>query len=508
MGAFKGRGWFSKNSLSLKLLIATGAVSLLASVALTAAQLYFDYQRDFKKLSENLDMIETSYLQSIAENLWAYDTRLLNIQLEGLSRLPGVSFLRLTADGRILFEHGSFQPLESGDKHFDIIYPENNETLGSLDVQLDIRALRSRYITEAGWVFTREAAKTLLVVLCLFFIFNNVLVVHIKRIASYLRNPVKNENSTLKLKRHNSQKDELDILVTAINTFRSELFEANKKLSTLNHDLEAKVEDRTRQLTTKNASLEKAMNQIKRMQATLVAQERLASLGSLTASVAHEIRNPLNFVLNFSELLTETESLEEVGEISRVILKHSQRIDQIVRSMQILSGYDSDTFEVLNLNDLMMKAYQETIASRSLASSYIPPKVTYRLAESISTHVYPQALLRALTNIIDNAINALEKKSITNKSFEPELILSTSVRDEMAVLTIRDNGAGIPSILGEKVFDPFLSTKASGEGAGLGLTVAFNIAQKHGGTLKYASELGQWTEFSLSIPLAHERVTT
>lgn len=508
MSALKGRGWFSKNSLSLKLLIATGAISLLASIALTAAQLYFDYQHDLKKLSTNLNVIETSYLQSIAENLWAYDTRLLNIQLEGLSRLPGVSFLRLTADGRIFYEYGTFQPLESGDKHFDIIYPENNENLGSLDIQLDIRALKAHYIAEAGWVFTREAAKTLLVVLCLFFIFNKVLIVHIKKIANYLQKSLKNENSPLRLRRHTSQKDELDILVTSINTFRADLYEANKKLSTLNHDLEAKVEDRTRQLTTKNISLEKAMNQIKRMQATLVAQERLASLGSLTASVAHEIRNPLNFVLNFSELLTETESLEEVSEISRVILKHSQRIDQIVRSMQILSGYDSDTFEVLNLNELMMKAYQETIAARSLASSYIPPKVTYRLAENISAHVYPHALLRALINIIDNAINAIEEKSIANKSFDPELILSTSVQDEMAVLTIRDNGLGIPSILGEKVFDPFLSTKASGKGAGLGLTVAFNIAQKHGGTLKYSSELGQWTEFSLSIPLVHERVMT
>src|SRR5690606_12056480 len=122
-----------------------------------------------------------------------------------------------------------------------------------------------------------------------------VLVIHIKKIADYLSSSKKNETSVLKLSRKTVHPDELDILVNAINTFRSDLFEANKKLSSINHDLEAKVEDRTRQLTTKNLSLEKAMTQIKRMQATLVAQERLASLGSLTASVAHEIRNPLNF---------------------------------------------------------------------------------------------------------------------------------------------------------------------------------------------------------------------
>lgn len=444
----------------------------------------------------------------MAEHLWSYDTRLLEIQLDGLSRLQGVSYLKLVADNKTIYETGKTDPAEESHRRFEILHKNTNEILGSLDVELDVIKLREKYFHEAIWIFIRQAAKTMVVVFCLYFIFNRIVVVHIKQIAEYLKSHPK-DVSGLKLHRPpHEEKDELDVLVDSINQFKVELLEANKQLEQLNQALEQKVTDRTRELTTKNQSLEKAMFQIKRMQATLVAQEKLASLGSLTASVAHEIRNPLNFVLNFSELLTESDDTEEIREISRVILKHSQRIDQIVRSMQILSGYDSDILESTDINEIVKKAYQQTISNRALGSSYIPPKVTYRLAEAVQAQVYSISLVRALSNIMDNAIHALEKKVITEKGFEPELTISTAVRGDNVEISIRENGIGIPAILGEKIFDPFLTTKAPGEGAGLGLTVAFNIAQKHGGTLKYSSEFGQWTEFVMSIPMVHERLHT
>lgn len=500
--------WVRTNSLSLKLLIATWAISSFATLILTAAQLILDYQKDFDKLQNNFSIIKNSYLDSMAEHLWSYDTRLLEIQLDGLSRLQGVSYLKLTADNKVIYETGKTDPTEESHKSFEIRHKNTNEVLGTLDVELDTRNLRDRYFHEAIWIFIRQAAKTLVVVFCLYFIFNQIIVVHIQHIAGYLKTGIR-ENKNLVLNRPpHTEKDELDILADSINQFRVELLEANRQLEQLNQALEQKVTDRTRELTNKNQSLEKAMFQIKRMQATLVAQERLASLGSLTASVAHEIRNPLNFVLNFSELLTESEDAEEIKEVSRVVLKHSQRIDQIVRSMQILSGYDSDVLEEVDVNEIVKKAYQQTIANRALGSSYVPPKVTYRLGDNVSAQVYSISLQRALSNVIDNAIHALERKALSQKNFEPELSIATAVRGENIEIAIRDNGIGIPAILGEKIFDPFLTTKAPGEGAGLGLTVAFNIAQKHGGTLKYTSEFGHWTEFVMSIPLVHERLHT
>ncbi|MEN0057565.1 MAG: ATP-binding protein [Bdellovibrio sp.] len=506
MTGFDFKRHFGTHSLSLKLLIATWAISSFATLLLTAFQIYLDYQRDFEKLRNNFSIIQTSYLDSMSEHLWSYDTRLLKIQLEGLSRLDGIRYIRLTTDQAVLFETGSPDPTDKNHEDFKIVRKNNNQVLGYLTVEIDTQKLNEKYLNETLWIFVRQAAKTLIVVLCLYLVFNRILVVHIQHIASYLRNIQIRDKGDLKLHRRlQRQEDELDVLVQSINSFRSGLQNANEKLESVNQDLENKVQERTIQLTSKNESLEKAVQQIRKMQASLVNQERLASLGSLTSSVAHEIRNPLNFVLNFSELLTDSESLEEVHEISRVILKHSHRIDQIVRSMQILSGYDNDILEKTEINDVLKQAYQNTVSNRSLDASYVPPKVNYRLCEPTWIPSYRNSLVRAVSNIIDNAIHALEKKLINTEGFEPELTLSTAIRGDFLEISIRDNGVGIPTLLGEKIFDPFLTTKSAGEGAGLGLTVAFNIAQKHGGHLKYTSEFGSWSEFVLALPLAHER---
>lgn len=497
--------WPKKDSLSLKLLIATWAVSSLATLILTAGQLILDYRRDLEKLQNNFTIIQNTYLDSMAEHLWSYDTRLLEIQLDGISRLNGISYLNLVADDRNIYQFGTSNSQRQSHRQFAIVHKNTQEVLGHLNVELDIQNLRASYIKQAFWIFIGQGAKTLVVVFVLFYLFNQILVVHIQQIAEYLKARGTSPYRDLSLKRPKTKHDdELDILVASINLFRSELLEANQKLENLNQALEQKVLERTQQLTAKNESLEKAMQQIKRMQATLVAQERLASLGSLTASVAHEIRNPLNFVLNFSELLVESRDIEEAKEVSRVILKHSQRIDQIVRSMQILSGYDSDVLESADLNEILKQACQDVITSRSLSAGFTPPKVAFHLSQAVQLPVYASSLSRALYNLIDNAINALDKKVFTSDEPTPELTLTTVLKDDMVDIIVRDNGVGIPLILGDKIFDPFLSTKAAGEGAGLGLTVAVNIAQKHGGTLRYISQLGQWTEFVLSLPLTHE----
>lgn len=503
---FKG---LKANSLGFKLLIATWAISSFATLVLTAIQLIMDYQRDFDKLQNNFAIIKNSYLDSMAEHLWSYDTRLLDIQLDGLSRLEGVSYLKLTADQKVIYSSGKSDPTEDNYKRFEIIHKNTSEVLGTLDVELDIKSLQDKYLREAFGIFVRQAAKTLVVVFCLYFVFNHILVLHIRRIAEFLQSGRLRSSEPLKLDRPPrpaDKRDELDILVDSINQFRTDIFDAYLKLEQLNQALEQKVGERTRELTAKNETLERAMSQIKRMQMTLVAQEKLASLGRLTSSVAHEIRNPLNFVLNFSELLGEAESTSEMNEVSRVILKHSQRIDQIVRSMQILSGDDSDALETVDLSDTIQKAYHQTLNTRSLGSNFVPPKVNFRLADNIRIQAYANSLLRAIANILDNSIHALEKKASLIKDFEPELTISTALRGDFVEIVIRDNGIGISPMLEEKIFEPFLTTKTPGEGAGLGLTVSFNIAQRHGGTLKYSSEQGQWTEFVLLLPLTQERM--
>lgn len=464
-----------------------------------------DYKRDLDKLHNNFTIIQNTYLDSMAEHLWSYDTRLLEIQMDGISRLNGISYLHLIADNKTIYQLGDSNPGKQSHKQFAIKHKGTDEVLGQLDVEVDIQTLRSNYFKEAFLIFVRQAAKTLVVVFVLYYFFNKILVVHIMHIADYLKAMGRMRNDDLHLDRpKQAAEDELDTLVASINLFRSDLMSANSKLETLNLELEQKVRERTQQLTTKNESLEKAMQEIKRMQATLVAQERLASLGSLTASVAHEIRNPLNFVLNFSELLNETDDPNEARTMSKIILKHSHRIDQIVRSMQILSGWESDVLKITDINELLKQAHSEAIKAHAITDEYTPPKVTFNLTEPLDLPVYPTSLTRALYNLIDNSLNSLEGKGSQIQNFTPEIILTTKLKDNMVEISVRDNGLGVAPSLGEKIFEPFLSTKPAGQGAGLGLTVAVSIAQKHGGMLNYSSDFGHWTEFILSIPISKE----
>lgn len=500
------RRWSEKNSLSLKLLIATWAISSLATLVFTAGQLVFDFNKDLSKLKNNFTIIQNTYLDSISEHVWSYDTRLLEIQMDGISQLPGLSYLKLTADNKVIYTNGKSSATRENQKTFNIVHKDTHESLGKLDVELDIDSLKQHYLEETFWIFVRQGAKTLLVVLVLSYVFNNILVVHIQDIASYLRKGGNHRQDDLALNRSQGHReDDLDFLVSSINLFRSELLDANKKLEHLNQALEQKILDRTYQLTIKNESLEKAMQQIKRMQATLVAQEKLASLGNLTASVAHEIRNPLNFVLNFSELLGETQDAREIIEISKVIQKHSQRIDRIVRSMQILSGHENDILTEVNLNELIKKAMNESLALAHLSSDKAEPRVIFNLEGHPHLKAYESSLTRALQHIFDNAIDAMDKKASTDSHFKAELRVSTNIAEENIEVHIKDNGTGISPSLGDKIFDPFLSTKLGHEGAGLGLTVSANIAQRHGGTLKYNSEFGKWTDFILTLPIREER---
>lgn len=499
------RRWSNKNSLSLKLLIATWAISSLATLIFTVGQLVFDFNKDLSKLKNNFAIIQNTYLDSISEHVWSYDTRLLEIQMDGISQLPGLSYLKLTADDKVIYTNGKSSPTSENHKTFNIVHKGTNEFLGKLDVELDIDSLKQHYLEETFWIFVRQGAKTLLVVLVLSYVFNNILVVHIQDIAAYLKKGGSYRQDDLILNRRpGHREDDLDFLVSSINLFRSELLDANTKLEQLNQALEQKILDRTYQLTIKNESLEKAMQQIKRMQATLVAQEKLASLGNLTASVAHEIRNPLNFVLNFSELLGETQDMKEIAEISKVIQKHGQRIDRIVRSMQILSGYENDILTDIDLNELIKKALSESLALAHLSNEKAKPQVIFNLEDHPKLKAYENSLTRALQHIFDNALDAMDKKTSTDSQFQPELTISTHVSEENIEIHIKDNGTGISPSLGDKIFDPFLSTKLGHEGAGLGLTVSANIAQKHGGSLKYNSEFGKWTDFILTLPIKEE----
>ncbi len=293
------------------------------------------------------------------------------------------------------------------------------------------------------------------------------------------------------------------------------------------HDaLTRRVHHQEEELARSNADLSGALLRVKDAQKRLLVQEKLATLGGLTAGIAHEIKNPLNFINNFAEssvgiadeLLEElhtqrgrldpdaTATLEELlGELrgnAAKINEHGRRADDIVRSMLEHSRGGSATPRPVDLNALLKEyvnlAYQgfrsqDSSFNTSIEASYAPG-----LAPLL---VVPQDLGRVFLNLVNNACYAVHlKKKAQGRQFAPLLRISTRELGHAVEIRIHDNGTGIPAEVREKIFNPFFTTKPTGDGTGLGLSISRDIVAGTGGTLEVETGEGQFTEFVITLP--------
>jgi len=267
--------------------------------------------------------------------------------------------------------------------------------------------------------------------------------------------------------------------------------------------------------------LYKTLDKLKSTQANLIHSEKMASLGELTSGIAHEIQNPLNFVNNFSEvsqdLILEMNEELEKGDIEEAkiisdflksnlekINQHGNRASDIVKGMLQHSRTGSGQKEKTNINVLTDEF------TRLSHSSFLAKDLTF--TGVFETHfdsnipkidVIPQEIGRVIHNIVNNAFYAVHEKSKKGvEGFEPKVTVHTSKVGDKIVIKIADNGTGMPDKVKEKIFQPFFTTKPTGQGTGLGLSLSYNIIKAHGGSFKVESSLGDGTEFIIALPIA------
>jgi signal transduction histidine kinase len=272
--------------------------------------------------------------------------------------------------------------------------------------------------------------------------------------------------------------------------------------------------------------LAKSLEDLRTTQDRLVQTQKLASLGQLTAGIAHEIKNPLNFVNNFSgvsaELIDELrEALDrvkadektrtEIGELTSTlhdnldkIVQHGKRADAIVKNMLLHSREGSGEHRPIDVNALVEEslnlAYHGARAEKqgfkiNMERSFDPA--------AGQVDVYPQEITRALLNLISNGFYAASKRREQGNSegYEPTLTAATKNLGDKVEIRIRDNGPGIPPEVREKMFNPFFTTKPAGEGTGLGLSITYDIIVKqHAGTIEVDTQLGEYTEVRIILP--------
>ncbi len=288
--------------------------------------------------------------------------------------------------------------------------------------------------------------------------------------------------------------------------------------------LEDRVRERTIQLSEQKDDLQAALADLKSSQLQLVQKEKMASLGEIASGIAHEIQNPLNFVNNFAEinaeLLSELKDLLEIentslsrrGEMNilmadvisnlQKIHQHGKRADAIVKSMLQHTRTSNAPLEDTDINalagDYLKLAYhgqkvKDSSFNVTLQTDFDPVLGKIRIIQ--------HDIGRVLLNLYNNAFYAVrEKMQLLGDSFEPVISVSTKKTDHHIEIRIRDNGTGIPESIRGKVFQPFFTTKPTGEGTGLGLSLSYEVIKAHGGELKMISKEGEFTEFIIELP--------
>jgi len=267
--------------------------------------------------------------------------------------------------------------------------------------------------------------------------------------------------------------------------------------------------------------LEQALEELQRAQDKLVVQEKMASLGALTAGIAHELKNPLNFITNFAalareaagELQKELEKSEpdrgEIGYLAGTIAgnvgrieEHGKRADRIVRGMLLHSRGQAGTRELSDINALVDEALNLAYHGIRARDHSFNVNIRRELQPGLpAIPVRAEDISRVLLNILNNAFYAMqEKRKTAPPGYAPELLAQTTHQEDSIAITIEDNGNGVPAAIQKKIFDPFFTTKPAGSGTGLGLSISFDIVRAHEGSLSVESEPGQFARFRIVLP--------
>jgi len=291
--------------------------------------------------------------------------------------------------------------------------------------------------------------------------------------------------------------------------------------------LEEKLAELTRQLGEKTAAAKEYQKRLKEAQDQLVNLEKMASLGCLTAGIAHEIRNPLNFVVSFAHLSRELskELARHIGAVKASIpadpgeriagiltnleqnaariSEHGNRIDRIISGMLLHARGNAGEFQWAELNALVAEDIDLVYHSLRALDPAFSLKLEKRFDDTIrEVWVVPQDFRRAILNIVNNACYAAnEKKKQGEPGFLPLVSVSTLNLGDRVEIRVRDNGSGIRPELMDKIFEPFFTTKPAGTGTGLGLSIAQEIIVKeHQGKIAVQSREGEFTEFTITLP--------
>jgi signal transduction histidine kinase len=313
-----------------------------------------------------------------------------------------------------------------------------------------------------------------------------------------------------------------ELEITAFKLDRTE--KVKKTTAILLEETIEELEQKRKAIEETNSALTQSLEELKAAQAQLIQSEKMASLGELTAGIAHEIQNPLNFVNNFSEVSTELVdemneeidkgNLEDAKQIAQdlkhnleKINHHGKRAGDIVKGMLQHSRSSSGVKELTDINALADEYLRLAYHGLRAKDKSFNAAMKTEFDETIGNiNIIPQDIGRVILNLITNAFYVVNEKSKQGiAGYEPTVTITTSsiqppLGGRSVQIKVADNGGGIPQKVLDKIFQPFFTTKPTGQGTGLGLSLSYDIVKAHGGELKVETREGEGSEFIISLP--------
>ncbi|MCY3885317.1 MAG: ATP-binding protein [Gammaproteobacteria bacterium] len=495
--------------------------------------------RGVELLSSALSLPDSPFIETLKDqfetNEFGVARTLSQLEMDDFYETTSPMFTRLTEIG--LEENGIFETksaLFRLDEQKETIF-EFNRQLGAqlvADIEELVRVARSDTASAAESSASAVATGRLLLIIVnvvsvigagiisVFYVGNRIL----RRLDHLSERMRSMADGDLESEIRVEGNDEIAEMAHALEVFRRHALEVQR----LNL-----VEKLAQELSEKNDELENANEDLRRAQDQIVMREKLVALGELTAGVAHEIRNPLNFIMNFSELSEELldeivdelidpekkkeadaemdkqlveENVEDLTSNLKRIREHGGRANRIIDDM-LKMGRGTREFSESNINALLDEHAKLAFHSARAADNTFELALEFDLDETIGDiRIVPQDIGRVFINMVSNAGYAANEKFQEIKAndptidFIPTLTCTTKKEGDRVLVTFRDNGTGMPQSVIDKIFNPFFTTKPTDKGTGLGLALSNDIVREHGGSIRVTSEPGEWTQMIVDLP--------
>ena len=515
--------------IARKFIFAIVLFSTLLTLLGTCLQLYIDYRKDLKAVRQQLTHIETSHRQSLINDIWLFNEPGLKAQMTGILALPMIEQVRVERKDapELVVSEVKSRHLISHSIQLEQIHRGTTIQLGTLHLTAGTDGIVTRLKERSLVIFITQFVQVFVVSAFIFFLFYSLIGRHLAAMARHAASvDVSNLGSPLQLDRNNpsaSRDDELDQVVTALNSMQSQIGSYIQERRQIEEQLRAEITERKRieetlheqaalledeiaqrqqaqeELNVINSSLEErissAVTELRHRDELLLHQSRLTAMGELLNNIAHQWRQPLNNIavyiqsmqyLNRTEELTPEEMDRDIRSVMEILQNLSHTIDNF-RSF-FIKDREKREFVVREMVDKTLSLLQTTLDSSG---------ITVRLTaeENIRAVGFPTEYAQALLNILYNARDVLLERQVA----EPLIRITIRKAEKGSLLSIRDNGGGIPGQILHRIFEPYVTTKGPSQGTGIGLYMAKTMIERNMGGRLTAHNVEHGAEFRIIL---------